>query len=499
MWALELSKTGIKIREESNMRLIAAVITALFLITCSAASAMAGDVSGALVEVLKQKGVLDEASYNEIQKARSEGGEQAVNKKLIEVLHAKGVIDDTSYNQLSAQAASEKPSGPPAAPQASAALEKPADRPADKTLTSIEEGIARLGGDTVKLKIGTWTQLGFVNDAGGSTADKGSNSGALPGSSAGVRTADNMFYIRFARIYFNGTLSEKVGFRVMLDAAGTPSLRDAYLWDDHIPYTRVTLGQFLTQFGDETWRAPFDLPMINYSFPAQFMQFANFRDIGIMVNPKYTTKVGDMPLGFNLYVAAINGSGMNVNDGNGHKDIIGRMTINPLVKGLSIGGSWYAGQTNELDAAHGWDRWAAEFDYAPEMVKGLALRGEYLAQRKFYTTGALNRYVHSNGYYMQGLYRLNGFSDRMSFLNDFEGAARYDRLKEDEAVTSNSRERYTFGINYWLNKYTRMLADYEIIHAQTGLGAFSLLQPGSGVAIDIKNHQVFTLNAQIWF
>lgn len=482
------------------MRLITVLCGILLTALFAVAPAMAAEssVSTALTEVLHTKGVIDDATYSDLKNAQAVGGDQALDSKLVEVLHNKGILDDATYNKLAEQA---KAPVVAVAPQASPASAAPSGRPLDKAFSAVEEGFAKLGGDTVKLKIGTWTQFGYVYD------NAGSNAGTLPYSSSVNSNSSNQFYIRFARLYFNGTLGDKVGFRVMLDGAGSPPLRDAFLWADYIPYTRVTIGQFLTPFGSETWRAPFDLPMINYSMGAGLMQFPNFRDIGLMASSKYITK-GAWPVGGGFATALINGSGQNAADNNDQKDWIGRAWIYPFVPGLSVGGSWYLGKTG-ANSQFDNQRWGAELDYASTYVKGLNIRAEYLQQRKLFTDGfqsvgndsskaptALNitdRYYHSEAWYAQACYRVNGLAGPMKFLNDFEPTFRYDVLDDDMATPDNTRTRYTFGINYWLNKYTRILTNYESIHADKGLKTKSLANT------DYFGHQVLTTNIQIWF
>jgi hypothetical protein len=533
------------------MRFLGIIGSLLLVLAFAAAPAMAADqsVTGSLVDILHTKGVIDDNAYKDLKNAEATGGEQTMNKKLIEVLHNKGVIDDATYGKLNEEAAKQAAAPAPSVPQASPApvAAAPAERPFDKALTSLEEGFAKLGGDTVKLKIGTWTQLGFTAD------NSGSNSSPLPGSSAVTANSGDQFYVRFARLYFNFTLGEKMGFRIMVDGAGSPPLRDAFIWFDYIPYNRVTVGQYLTPFA-ETWRAPFDLPMINYSYQAQLMNF-NFRDTGLLLAGKYTTKVKDMPLGFGYNMALVNGSGINKSDDNDAKDFLGRAWINPLVPGLTLTGEWYDGRTgkNTLDTtagkeprSHDVQRWGAEVDYVSTYLPGLQVRGEYLQQRKFYVTAnalasasdpsqgisALSlstvtsataelfpeaqKYYTSAGWYVQASYRLKFLP---GILSNFEPKIRYDVLDEDTsnktltftkkvttgtpAVTTtttlqynplnNTRRRVTLGLNYWLNKYARVLVDYEWIHADGGLRSFSLL------GNDLTSKQVFTTNLQIWF
>ena len=520
------------------MRLILTICTLAAVFVFAAATAFAGGSTSALVDVLHSKGVIDDASYNDLKKAEGEG-EQSVNKKLIEVLHSKGVIDDASYSQLSAQAAAA-----PAAPQASAA---PAERPLEKVLASLEEGFARAGGDTVKIKLGTWFQGGFLSDT------NGSNTGSIPSLVAINPDSGNQFYTRYARIYFNAALDNKVGMRITLDGASSQVLQDAYLFTDYIPYTRITIGQYLIPYGDEYWRAPFDLPMINYALVNTMFvnneastattvsgRMTNFvRDIGIMGNVKYMTKLFGRPFGGGIQTTVINGNGRNVADDNDQKDWTGRAYITPFVPGLEVGGTWYIGKRNFADSffhatpdprvTHKQDiqRWGAMLDYAPQFdcLKGLAIRGEFQYQRQFFVNAAQAnadhskapaflafsptsviqkpRYFQSEGWYLEGLYRVHGLTGIWKYLNDFEPTYRYDAVNEDISVANKERTRNTIGLNYWLNKYCRLLANYEFIEAEDGLGAPTKVHPDRFTIFpngtDTNNHQVFTFNYQVWF
>ena len=62
------------------------------------------------------------------------------------------------------------------------------------------------------------------------------------------------------------------------------------------------------------------------------------RDIGIMASAKYGTKISGLPLGGTLQTTVINGKGRNAADVNDSKDWVGRLTIQPFLAGLSIGG-----------------------------------------------------------------------------------------------------------------------------------------------------------------
>jgi hypothetical protein len=465
---------------------------AVALLAAGTAPALADDAASiSLIEILKAKGILDDASYSEIKNA---GSPQAADQKLLDILHAKGIIDDTNYQKLSDQAkAAPVPAAPAPAPAPVASSS--ADRPMDKALSSLEEGFARLTGDTVKMRIGSWFQFGYTND---DTRLPGGAQVPFQGASTPSNTS-NTFYSRFMRIYFNSTLTDKMGFRIMLDAtSSTSTLRDAFVWFDYIPKTRVTVGQFVTPFGDDSWHAPFELPLINYAMSTTLMQWSNFRDMGVMASYKDSGKLGDgLPIGGGVSMALINGNGWNTADNNSRKDFLGRAYINPLVPGLTVGGSWYMGKTrpNQVVGDKNNDRFGVDFDYAPAYAKGLQLRGEYLKARKYYNT--VGRIAQSEGWYVSGAYRLNNLG-LPAFAGNLEPVARYECLDEDlstqtAAARQSSRTDTTIGVNYWLNKYSRLMFNYEMVSAQRGLQTTNMLTS------DSVGHRVFTTNMQIWF
>ena len=143
------------------------------------------------------------------------------------------------------------------------------------------------------------------------------------------------------------------------------------------------------------------------------------------------------------------------------------------------------------------------------MVKGLKFRGEFLWDRRFLatyvnkdinttTTDAFNRYAQSYGWYLLAAYRVNGLTGPAHYLNDFEPMVRYDYFDEDTSSTTSlarndSRTRTTVGVNYYLNKYTCLKADYEIIHAGGGLKLKSLEK------IDNIGHHLLTTMVQVKF
>jgi len=482
------------------MRFILSVAGTLFLSLLLSLQAMAAD-SAALLEVLHNKGIIDDASYSDIKGA---GKGQAADKKLLDVLHTKGILDDADYNRLTEQADREAAGAATVAavPQSSPAAAAPSDgsRPFDKAFSAVEEGFAKLGGDTVKLKIGAFLQAGWLNDDAGFSVPS-------PPTTGLSYTSGNQFFVRRARLFFDGQLTNKAGFKISAETADTGGkvLRDAFAYIDYIPYNRVTVGQFKTPFGLETVEALGSNPAINRSLASNFIPYPTLRDLGVMLTGKYQTKAAGLPLGAGYSVGLFNGSGMNTSDDNSRKDVVGRAWVNPLVEGLIIGGSASTGKTHagvKNDQDH--DRWGADIDYTPALVKGLKLRGEFMWERKYFAKYAsknifstagntLDRINHAYGWYALAAYRVDDLSGPLKYVNGFEPVFRYDYLDEDTSVTDNSRNRFTVGLNYYLNKYTRLMADYEVIHADGRLRENSL------ETIDLIGHHLFTTLVQVKF
>ena len=477
------------------MRLLSSLFLSAFLLLIAALPAIAGgdQASGALIELLHNKGVLDDASYGELRNA-GQGGES----KLLDVLYKKGVIDEATYKDLSAKAVAEAKA--PAAPQASAA---PAERPLDQVLTAMEEGFVKLGGPDTKLKIGMFFQGGWVNDDSGSSV-------AIPPTTLISTTAGNQFFVRRARLFFNGMLTKKVGYKISLEGAPSSAgvLQDAYIFFDYIPYTRVVMGQQKIPFGLENYEALGDNPMINRSFISNF-ENPTLRDIGLLAQAKYSTDYDGMPLAGNLWVGVFNGTGRNVADNNDAKDVVARLTFTPLIEGLSMGGSLSYGKTHftpsgNPDFNKDRDRYAAELDYNPPYLKGLKVRGEFMYDRKFFdkfvttnqsttSPAAFNKYAHTEGWYALAAYRVNGLQGFWRYMNGLEPVIRYDQFDEDQTLSNDSRDRTTVGFNYYFAKYCRLMANYEIIHADGGLKQNSLEQ------IDLIGHHILTTLVQVKF
>lgn len=500
-----------------RFRVFAALLLFIFIVAGTAMQSVAADQPDMLrlVEILKGKGVITDSDYAELMRPASPADGQALNRRLVRVLYEKGVIDEASFAELAGMTgmAGIEPGGAVAAAPSQAELApvahtepvgSPSERSAreavpavDKTLSAVEEGVAKLGRDEVSMKINFFLQTGWLND------DAGFSSGNPPTGDYSTG-AGNQFFLRRARLYLGGKVTDKIGYKFSVDPTAATLLKDGYVTLDYIPYARVTAGQFKVPFGFEGPLALAVLPVANRSMITNLVQFPTMRDRGVMLSGKYNFRGGDDPLMASYDVAAVNGNGDNKADDNDAKDVSVRVRFNPMLPCITLGGSYYAGTSFSGGDRHK-ERWGAEFEWRPKYVKGLKLMGEYVWGTQYYSTYVsknmndttsplpLGRHAHSDGWYVLGAYRVSGLDGSLKLLNGLEPAVRYEFMDEDSYVSDNERTKTTLGLNYYLAKDTRLMLNYEIVRADGQLRLKSLEK------IDTINHNVLTTMLQIKF
>lgn len=492
-------------------KLVAALFLSVFIVTGFSMRAVAGGQPETLrlVEILKGKGVLTDADYAGLMAPASPSDDHALNRRLIKVLYEKGVLDEGSFTELASMSGMElggTGAVVPATSQEAAAKASPAEPSArtavpavDKALSAIETGIAKVGRDEVSMKINFFLQAGWLND------DAGFSVGSPPTSDISL-TAGNQFFLRRVRLYLGGNVTDRIGYKFSLDPTTTsPFLKDAYVTLDYIPYARMTFGQFKVPFGYEGPFALAEMPVANRSMVTNMVHTPTLRDRGVMLSGKYNIRKGEDPLMASYDLALVNGTGDNRVDDNDSKDVSARVRFNPMLPCITLGGSYYAGQSYNAGRGRHKERWGAEVEFLPKHVKGLKFLGEYVWATQYFdtyasknvtdTTGlpALASHANQQGWYVLGAYRLNGFDGSLKFLNGLEPAARYEFLDEDTHVGNNARTKTTIGLNYYFAKDTRFMVNYEMVDADGQLQTQSLQK------IDTISHNVLTTLMQVKF
>jgi len=250
--------------------------------------------------------------------------------------------------------------------------------------------------------------------------------------------AKDGFSIAQARFGIKGDIAKKIFYKFSIettsrDTENNKSLNDAYMDIKSIPYFAIRLGQFKYKFSLENTIADEDLELINKSDVVNNLVNPT-RDIGIEISKSLFLK----SLKSDLSVAVVNGSGSNTADENDNKAVIGRILLSPI-KNFSFGGSMYSGATSTNTTTK--NRLGFEIKYE---LKKLLCKAEYLHGKD----GSIEK----EGYYLTGGYEI---LPKTVFLT------RYDMWDSSLSVSENKNNRWTFGLNYFIDKNVLLRNSYE--------------------------------------
>ena len=288
---------------------------------------------------------------------------------------------------------------------------------------------------------------------------------------------NNGFTIRRARLDFQGDFSTKWGYRILVDFVGvsgasgsaptggtlfSPALLDAYISYKAFDFLKITAGQFLLSFSQESLTPDRVLETIDRSqvvsaLIARKGDISNKlidsignqvgRDIGLMVNGSLI-KINNRYF-MDYYLALLNGAGINTLDNNPFKDIDGRLVFHPF-KILDVGVSYYNGFdvfTSSPGKNQERVRLGTEFALNYNL---LSVKGEWIQGKE----GNSNPIVHQ-GWYLQSSYFL--------WPKHLQGIFRYDTYNPNEAKSQNleTSTYYIFGLNYFFNVWTKIQMEYS--------------------------------------
>ncbi len=277
------------------------------------------------------------------------------------------------------------------------------------------------------------------------------------------KSKNDAFDIRRARLDLKGNITERWDYRTQVDFAGGTSssttgaqsysvkLLDAIIGYKVNPYLKLSIGQQKIPFSQENLASSPKLETINRSQVVEALVARgtdvignqNGRDIGLQAGGNLFPKADYNRLDYAFGV--FNGAGINTQDTNEQKDFIGRLVYHPL-KEWSIGTSYYSGRytlSSTPARKDDRDRIGAEFAYLKDRV---SLKGEYIKGND----GATNR----SGWYLQGGY---------FFIPDkFQGVFKFDTYDSDTSIKKNEKDVYTFGGNWYFNKWAFLQVNYEL-------------------------------------
>jgi phosphate-selective porin OprO/OprP len=294
------------------------------------------------------------------------------------------------------------------------------------------------------------------------------------------------FYIKRARLDFQGHFSTQFDYRLLVDFVGqsgangtaptggqliSPFLVEGYITYKPFEWLNVRVGQTYVQFGPENTTQDRNLDFIERSQVVNALVGRkgdaanglvdsignqNGRDIGILLNGSLIKVEGRYLVDY--YLQLLDGAGINTLDNNQSKDFDARLVLHPL-RILSVGGSYYDGYdrfTGSPTKDQLRTRWGLE---ALLDLGGLSVKGEYIHGQD----GRANLKTGTVATNHQGAYGQIGYYILPRHL---QGVFRYDWYDPNTAKNQVSGTYYDFGLNYYFNVWTRIQFYYSLRNQQ---------------------------------
>ena len=304
------------------------------------------------------------------------------------------------------------------------------------------------------------------------------------------KVKSNTFQARRVRMSVEGTLVKDLTYKIQGDFIRKPMLVDFFLKYKVCDGFAIQAGQFKTPFSMESPINPVNLEIFDYGESVQQLSGYNDicgvgsigRDLGIMASGKLFKLEGNDFALVDYSIGVFNGNGANEKDNNNRKDFVGKLEIHPMLKDLTLSGSYYYGwydknyDTEETYAnIHNGarQRWSAGIQYSDGdiMVRAEYLNGITGYKNKVYDsigyiTGATDELIWtSTGYYAVAGYNFRfGNNDSQKLMP----VLRYEHFTKDAAVANGGTNYYTVGVNYWPMKSLNFKLDYSLIQPETG-------------------------------
>ena len=263
--------------------------------------------------------------------------------------------------------------------------------------------------------------------------------------------AKDTFKLLRARPRIKGVLNDQVSFFLQLDFAYDRIMRDIWVELQYCDYAKIRVGQFLLPFGKQTPINPYNLLSVNYAqVVSKLYGGGDLRDVGIMVHGSF--KKSDIPVLklFNYVVAGVNGegTGSGITELNEEKSFLGRLGFVPH-DGLEVGVSGYVGKrgTNKDDRS----RMGVDFKYQWENI---LVQGEYMVSNDDPVDPLVVAHTaEGRGYFVEFGYKIT---------SRFQPVLKIDVWDPDASGTYGSQSKYAAGLNWYIDKWTRLQAFYEV-------------------------------------
>jgi len=280
----------------------------------------------------------------------------------------------------------------------------------------------------------------------------------------------NTFKFNRARIGVAGSIPYDIDYYVLVETSsfftGNPFLLDAFISYKRLgPWAKFSVGSFKSPISLELNTPCNALHTINRSVFVDELTAPN-RDLGMMMlgSSDSLTIFGMETFNLIKYSFAItNGTGLGVVDNNRGKNYSGRIVITPF-KMLSLGASYLYGRQKPSDETATEDDQKKRFGFDAEFrFKSFLVQGEYLHGEDIgsYTTGGG---CGSTPVVQLGSINRSGYMVQAMYLTpwNLQPVFKYETYDPNLATDSKGdiQNIMTFGLNYFLNDWTRIQINY---------------------------------------
>ncbi len=283
------------------------------------------------------------------------------------------------------------------------------------------------------------------------------------------------FYFKRARVGFIGSIPYDVSYYVMAEfspTTGGPYLLDAFVtYAPFGKYAKFTMGQFKSPVGLELNTGCHALHTIRRSTVVNNLA-APFRDMGVMVMGSSDSLLFGIPDLISYKIGLLNGTGMNHWDDNKYKDFAARIVIAPF-EWIKLGASYRTGkQDKKKTEIIQKERTRIGGDLTLEIGE-LRIQGEYIMGQDIGapssgggcggksvggTVEEEKTEFNKDGFFVQAMYMTPWMLQPVVKYETYnpDGTA-YDYLYNEQKFIQSTM---TFGLNYFINDYTRVQLNY---------------------------------------
>jgi len=279
------------------------------------------------------------------------------------------------------------------------------------------------------------------------------------------------FFFKRARVGVRGSIPYDISYYVMAELSpaltGYPFLLDAFV--TYAPlgkYLKFSIGQFKSPFGMELNTPCFALHTIRRSTVVNNIG-TPFRDLGFMILGSSDSLFGIKDL-FTYKVAIMNGTGINHWDDNKYKDFVARLVISPW-EWLKVGGSYRYGKQGKADADGQKTRTRYGADISIE-THNILIQGEYIygddlgligsgggCGGKKSANATLETYKKSGFFVMAAYMTPWNLQPVIKYETYDPDGTSYKYLYVEQDFIQST---ITFGLNYFMNDWTRIQINY---------------------------------------